>query len=271
MSAKIVKKSDAASMSQSHRVRPFSLRELGAPSAQPIGVRKFEYPSADLFDSAADIDPFAGSDLSIGTNHENALGEASRIIAQAESEREMIERAAFEKATAEAMATVDARVTELAAAQIGSMREQLANSVTQISDSLKEISLRAEADVVELALALAKKIIHREAATDREIVINAAKAALARLHTRSTVTIRMHPDDHGHVTLHQEKLGYRGSLELVADASIAPGGCFVHTDSGDVDATIDSQLDEIAEALRASASELEDEHAAVAATEVSAQ
>lgn len=267
MSAKIVKGRNADTESQMHRVRPFSLRELGSPDAQPIGVKEFAYPSLNSFACGTAVNSFGEVDLTIGFDRESARGEASRIIAQAESEREMIERAAYEKATAEAMATIDARVAETAAAEIGSMREQLSHSIAAIGETLEEISRRAEADVVELALALAKKIIHREAAADREIVMNVAKAALSRLHTRSTVGVRLHPDDHEYLILHQDKLGYRGSIELVADPSVAPGGCFVHTDSGDVDATIDSQLEEIAEALRAPTSEIMDEDPAVSMTE----
>ena len=48
---------------------------------------------------------------------------------------------------------------------------------------------QAESDTVELALAVAKKIIHREATIDKDVIINQLHQALTFTSTKSLIRI----------------------------------------------------------------------------------
>lgn len=132
---------------------------------------------------------------------------------------------------------------------IAEMRKQLADSLQSVSTLTVDITSRVEIEVVELALQIARKIIGREVTVDREIARTLVRNSLAKLHNRSVAVVHLNPDDLAFVEAGRDTLEFRGSLELVEDSSISAGGCLIHTDTGDIDAQIDSQFDEIAHGL----------------------
>lgn len=174
-----------------------------------------------------------------------AREEAARIIAEAEQNAAVFARAAEEKATQEIYARFESEV----AAQADQIRLQLTQTIEQVSALSETISARHEKDLVELALQIAKKIVGREVTIDREIAFALVKVSLAKLHNRAVAEVHLNPDDLAFVETHRERLDFRGSLLLVEDKSVSHGGCLIHTESGEIDARIESQFDEIAHGL----------------------
>ncbi|HEX6361647.1 MAG TPA: FliH/SctL family protein [Albitalea sp.] len=86
---------------------------------------------------------------------------------------------------------------------------------------------------------LARQIVRGELASRPELVAAVAQEALdTLLMSARQVTVRVHPDDHPLVAQGAaEALAARGA-RLVADPSIARGGCLVESDIGVVDASI---------------------------------
>ncbi len=176
---------------------------------------------------------------------QNVREEAAQIIVQAEKDKEMIELAAREKAEQEARATVELEIAE----KVNEIRVEFAETLQQLDALRDEISIRTEKDVVELALEIAKKIIGREVMFDREIALTLVKVSLKKIHGRSLAQVHLHPEDFIYVQTQRERLDFRGSLEFIEDRSISLGGCLIHTETGDVDATIESQFAEISHGL----------------------
>lgn len=176
---------------------------------------------------------------------EKARLEAAEIISKAEQDKEMIEQAAREKGLQFAQNQIDSDV----AAQVAEMQNELAETIEKISGLRTQITTGTETEIVELALEIAKKIITREVTIDREIALTLAKVSLSRLNNRAIARVHLHPDDLNFVEIHREKLDFHGSLELVEDRSVSMGGCLIHTETGEIDARIDSQFDEIAHGL----------------------
>ena len=112
---------------------------------------------------------------------------------------------------------------------------------------------QAEGDIVVLALAIAKKVIHREAAIDKEIVACQVRKALGILAEQAFVRIKAHPDDVAHLEQYQSTFvnrdGQSVPIRLEPDPSTRPGGCIVESDSLVIDADIDRQLEVIGEIL----------------------
>jgi flagellar assembly protein FliH len=171
--------------------------------------------------------------------------EANQIILQAEKDREAIEQAAREKAELEARKMINDEID----AEIAEIREEFTETIRQLDALRDEIADRVEKDVVELAIEIAKKIVGREVAFDRDIALTLARVSLKKIHSRGLAEIHLHPDDFNYVQSQREKLNFRGSLEFIEDRSISVGGCFIHTETGDVDATIESQFAEISHGL----------------------
>ncbi len=176
---------------------------------------------------------------------QNAREEAARIVAQAEEHAAMIEAAARERGMQEIAAQVEIKTAE----RVDEMRGQLTATIERIANLENEIVARSEMDLVEFALEIAKKIVGREATIDREIAVALVKVSLKKLHDRSIAEVHLHPDDFEFVQANRAKLDFRGTLELIADQTVSVGGCLIHTETGDIDARIESQFAEIAHGL----------------------
>jgi flagellar biosynthesis/type III secretory pathway protein FliH len=231
---------------QSDGFLPFPVPEIGEAKIPSQGNFIVPALSESQFAAVAGIvdrrpaDPVFGDDII-----QNARDEAARIIAQAEENRVLIEQAAQEKAVLDAGAACEAEV----AARVAEIRRQLVETLEHLSALAGEITTHAESDMVELALRIAKKIVGREVTIDREIALTLVKVSLSKLHNRSVAEVHLNPEDFAFVNDHREKLDFRGALELVEDRSISIGGCLIHTETGDIDARIESQFDEIAHGL----------------------
>lgn len=239
MLAKVVKKQAAV------RVSPFSFPQIGEAKFQTKGVDGFVVPEVLEFSPAENAENEPEIAPPFEDVQQTAREEAARIIAQAEADREMIEQAAYERAVQKARETIDLEVQ----AKADELRAQLAETIEQISVLSNEIAERSEIELVELALEIARKIVGREVTIDREVALTLVKISLAKLHNRTFAKVHLHPQDFAYLEAHRERVNFHGSLELVEDRSISPGGCLVHTETGDIDARIESQFDEIAHGL----------------------
>lgn len=157
-----------------------------------------------------------------------------------------IERDAFAKGYAQG----ERAGTEAGAARAEAMLRRLAETLDELQRLRGDLVRRTEREVVDLALAIARKILHREAAIDRDLLIAMARVALDRLSDATAASIRLHPDDYattmagrgpGATTPH--------GVQILSDPSVRRGGCVVRSDVGSVDVGTTAQLDEITRTL----------------------
>jgi flagellar assembly protein FliH len=142
------------------------------------------------------------------------------------------ERAGMEAGAKRAEAML--RRVALTVEELGALRQTLAN--------------QSERQMVQLSLMLAKRIVHREVSLDPELVAAMAHVALKKLGTSSPATIRLNPDDYTVVA--RESARWTGTqVTVVPDPSVARGGCLVESEFGRIDATLDTQFDEMTRAL----------------------
>ncbi|MEZ5425392.1 MAG: FliH/SctL family protein [Pyrinomonadaceae bacterium] len=246
MLAKVVKKNSTVNLTA------FKLPELGGSENDRRDSGQFVFPQPLEFDNQnppANQGFFEEKDEGHVPTEEEILGaarqEAEKIIAQAEKDREMIQQAAKEKG----LQFAQKKIEEEVAAQVTEMRQRVTETIEKISGLQSEITAGAEKQLVELALEIAKKIVGREVTIDREIALTLVRVSLSRLQNRAVAKVHLHPDDFAFIQTHREKLDFHGSLELIEDRSVSVGGCLVHTETGDIDARIESQFEEIAHGL----------------------
>ena len=122
------------------------------------------------------------------------------------------------------------------AAQMTAQLGQLTQSYGQELDALQQDMARA---LAVSATHLARQIVRSELASRPELVATVAQEALdTLLMSARQITVRVHPDDHPLVAQGaSEALAARGA-RLLADPSIARGGCLVESDIGVVDASV---------------------------------
>jgi flagellar assembly protein FliH len=118
----------------------------------------------------------------------------------------------------------------------------------------QDLYQRAEQDIVDLALAVSKKILDQEITTNRQAITGVVKAALKRVSDHSQIAIRINPADLQTVKQAEPRLAEyfenSSGVSYETDESIGPGGCIIETNFGEIDARLDQQFAVIAEALR---------------------
>jgi flagellar assembly protein FliH len=128
--------------------------------------------------------------------------------------------------------------------------------VKEMSVLKKRTLENVEAEIVQLSLAIAEKVIHLEATTNREVIRGVLKEAIKNITDRENMKIRVHPQDfHFMVEIKNDFLqsfdGIR-NMSFVEDESIQRGGAIIETICGEVDARLDQQFNEIKAAMTAS-------------------
>lgn len=238
MSAKVIK------CKESVELAPFSIPVVGDANETGRGSGQFVVPPFDpslvmVETTPAELAPMPATPENI---EENARREAARIIAEAERSKELLEQAAFEKAQADAKAAIEIEIES----RVAEIREQLVETIEKLANLSSEIVTHVESDLVELAVLIAKKIVRREVTIDREIALTLVRVSLSKLNQRTAAEVHLNPEDLAFINNRLDSIDFRGALTLVEDPSIPLGGCLVHTETGDVDARIESQFDEIA-------------------------
>ncbi|HXG32385.1 MAG TPA: FliH/SctL family protein [Bryobacteraceae bacterium] len=127
--------------------------------------------------------------------------------------------------------------------------EQLARSVEDLATLRARLRRQAEADLVHLAVAIARRILRRELSLDPDAIAGLVHAALQRLAGQEIARVRVHPELAVAVrTALAEGQGAQAA-EVVADARLEAGAVIFETERGNLDASVETQLAEIERGL----------------------
>lgn len=160
-----------------------------------------------------------------------------QLISGAETQAETIRRDAYLAGRAEA-------------------ETELTENLFQIKEKRTQVLRTIEEDVLKLAVKLAEKIIGREISRDdgaarAEIVVNALRAA----RQQELLTVRVNANDLPLLErMRDEKSNAFGRgqyIDFVADQTVREGGCIIESNSGTVDARVETQLRILENALLA--------------------
>lgn len=136
-----------------------------------------------------------------------------------------------------------------AAAELQPIMERLARSIEEIGGLRARLRREAERDLVRLALAIARRVLRREIAVDPDALHGLVLGALEKLQSQEIARARVHPAQASLVAacLRERVSGTR--VEVVGDPSCLPGTVVFETECGSLDASVESQLQEIERGL----------------------
>lgn len=162
-----------------------------------------------------------------------------------ESHLAALERDAFAKGYAQG---------ERAGVEAGNRRgdamvRRLGETLEELASLRQTLLQQSERQLVQLALAVARRIVRREVAADDELLMALARVALDKLGEAGQATIRLHPEDFTRAAARGAERWEAAHVTVVADAAVSRGGCLVESPFGFVDASIDAQFQELARAL----------------------
>jgi len=125
-----------------------------------------------------------------------------------------------------------------------------ANAAQSLIVFEEQLISRCTPQIVGLALEIASKVIAKAVDADGEVVAAVLERAKQEALDAKQLRICLNPTDHqllAELRPDLVKIGNDGkrTIEVVASAEIARGGCRLETESGIVDATLPTQIDEI--------------------------
>jgi flagellar assembly protein FliH len=131
-------------------------------------------------------------------------------------------------------------------AALARSREQVLHALGEFQKERGSYYRRVEGEIVQLALAIARKILHREAQIDPRLLAGIVRVTLEKLDASTRVDLYVPPretTDWRHYFACQED----GAPlpEVHEDAALAAGECRIHTSLGSTEVGLESQLKEI--------------------------
>jgi flagellar assembly protein FliH len=166
------------------------------------------------------------------------------LLAEHRERLAALEREAFTKGYAQG----ERAGLEAGGKRAEAMLRRVAQTIEELGGLRQTLIQETEREMVQLALTLARRVVHREVTLDPELAAALAHVALERLGTTTPATIRLNPEDYTIVAQDSARWGGQ-TVTVVPDPSISRGGCLVDSAFGSVDATIETQFDELSRAL----------------------
>ncbi len=172
------------------------------------------------------------------------ISDAIRQRAEAElAEAELAERISRERA--EAIEQTEQRLRQQHESQLQAARAAVAEALKAFEAQRSEYFARVEAEVVQLALAIAAKILHREAQADPMLVAALVKMTIDKMREGSSVTVRV---AHGRGTSWRQYFATHASgakVEVIEDTALTEQDCQLETELGVANFGLDAQLKEV--------------------------
>jgi flagellar assembly protein FliH len=137
------------------------------------------------------------------------------------------------------------KAREGAATEMKAVDDRLARTLRDLVVLKRRMRSEAESDVVQLSLAIAKRILHRELTVDPESIQGVVHAALRKLQNREIASVRVCPSAVETVRSVMERAGVTTGISVIPDPKMQNGDLVFETTLGELDASIETQLKEI--------------------------
>lgn len=178
-------------------------------------------------------------------------GTPARILADANAEAERIRERAYAEGHEEGRA--QGRADGIA--ETHTAAGALCEALIELQQQTDQIAQAIERDAIELALALAAKIVAGTLDVQPERVLDTVAGALRRIAERRRIAVLVDPEDlevvAGAIGELQTRAGGIELCEIQADRRVGRGGAIVRTLESEVDASVQTQLERAREVIRA--------------------
>lgn len=152
---------------------------------------------------------------------------------------------AISRARAEAVKETEERLRKEYEARSSAEASKIQKAVERFQGEQKNYFSSVESEVIQLALAIAGKILHREAQVDPMLVAALVRVAVEKLHDVSGVTVRVAPAKAEKWRDYLLNTQNGSAIEVVEDAQLELDDCVLETSLGTADFSIDAQLKEV--------------------------
>jgi flagellar assembly protein FliH len=210
-----------------------------SPKRAPAGqLRAADLPQPFPYDVVAIPDNRLASDVFAAASSSgldsNGAGTAAREA--------QLRAQARQEGYAEARKTLDE--------QLARERSHLASAIIQFQRDRAVYFKKVETEVVQLALSIARKVLHREAQLDPLLLAAIVRVALEQIEGATKVVLRVHPQkSHAWRSYFATQTELHAPPEIVEDTAVAPDRCRLETSMGQTEIGLEVQLKEIEQGL----------------------
>ncbi|MCW2921943.1 MAG: hypothetical protein JWL76_1817 [Thermoleophilia bacterium] len=179
-----------------------------------------------------------------------ARSTARTMLAQARDVIAADRAAAVEQGHAEGFAKGQAE----ADAETAGLMQTCERIGIHVMEERERVLSENEADLVELAISIARRIVNASIDVDETLVVEACRGAMRKAFQRGSMQVLAHPDDLDMLRdagpeLANE-LGGIQHMDFIEERRIDRGSVIVRTPAGEIDGTIDGKAARIEQALR---------------------
>ena len=164
--------------------------------------------------------------------------------AESKVDLDELRKQAFQAGYAEGEAAAEQR----AAARWQEAIDGFGRTVGDLATIKQRLRTEAEREVVNLALAVARRVIHRELTVDPTTILAIVRTCLDELRGAEVHRLRVSGADLDAVIEYFERHPAK-NLEVVPDEAVGRGGAIFETTRGRMDARIETQMQEIERGL----------------------
>jgi flagellar assembly protein FliH len=201
------------------------------PDPEEQFVQQFTYPTIGLGNGShtcADESP-------------NALGDEAARAATFEQQAQTREAAAYGRGLAEGQQRVRAETQH----RLEEAKATVSTALADFAREREQYFQDVEAEVVALSLAIARKILNREAQVDSLVLKGVVRAALERLSIGTQVHLHVSSSQAEEWRQVLDRDPVRIPLEIVEDSALTADECRIETQLGSTHLSVDAQLKEI--------------------------
>lgn len=209
-------------------------------------------PAPAVQEAEEKIDIFDLDNIDFSQRQERRRGDRRRGYRRID-DRNLISRAQEEADTIKETAAKEGYRAgiEQAEVDISALRAKIADFVS----AKKEVFEYIAPDILEISVDIARKIIKKEVEQDPQIILDSIVEVMRTISKEeSRITVKVNPLQADLVKTelpeYISSMGVDAKITVLADDTIEEGGCILNTNNGIVDASLDTQLDIIREALK---------------------
>jgi flagellar assembly protein FliH len=233
--------------------------EFGAPALKKIGERDYQQVRAKFGPLAAsdperhsksqrdarfEMNPLLREPLAIEQEERHFIDE--QVRAEVEALRARAQEEGYQAGHAEGLGIGEQKAFE-ETRRIAQATQQRFDQLVEALENSKAALFRVnEQFLVEIALKVARHVVLRELATDRDYVVRLVRELVDRIGVRDNLTVRVSQADFEVAsdirTGLEAHLGALKNLRIEPSSKVVDGGCLVETDWSVLDAAVETQL-----------------------------
>jgi len=177
-----------------------------------------------------------------GAGEEETQRESKR---RDEEVREAEIAARIREARMEAVSQIEQKLHEDYDRKLLAARQPIANAVKEFTEQREDYFARVESEIVQLALSIAAKILHRESQVDPMLVASLVRLSVEKMREGSSVTVKVSPGLGTTWKRYFAAIPISGRIEVIEDPQLSDQDCILETELGSANFGLDSQLKEV--------------------------